>query len=272
MLCLNQERRRFQHALVAQRSRAFTLIELIVTIGVIAVVLSISLPALQTVIRRARMTMSLSNTRSLSQIVLADPRVEREWPVFEPGKRYSPPFNPHSLVWWGRPDSYNSYWAAPVVWPDIFEYTKEDFGSVDVLVSPGFNTNDLPPYSVVSGHYVMTASAFGDPRLWDEQGSTEAAAVPAMRRGIRLSEVAFPSQKALLWDRKLGWMRPGNVRYLGGDLDVKTPVAAFDGSSKLRVPADATAPVVCLDPVRLPKLDTPLRLHDTPGGVRGRDW
>src|SRR5688572_17974656 len=68
----------FAHYRVVQRRRAFTLVELLVVIGIIALLVSILLPSLNRAREAARRTQCLSNLRSIGQMVNMYANVNRE--------------------------------------------------------------------------------------------------------------------------------------------------------------------------------------------------
>jgi prepilin-type N-terminal cleavage/methylation domain-containing protein len=101
------------------RSRAFTLIELLVVIAIIGILMSLLLPAVQSVREAARKTNCLSNIR---QMALASLNYESSFETLPPGARYNAPPA-------GYTDDTNLYWT----WSTYVQPYIEGTATYDVL-------------------------------------------------------------------------------------------------------------------------------------------
>jgi len=244
--------------------RAFSLVELLVVIAVLAVLLSILLPALSMAKRTSQILKSKSNVRSLYGLVAI--KVEQNGGEF---LALDPDRSDYTIPYWEGVMMGGGHWSATgFLWPLPYEFTPDDLGSPDVLASPGAFLD--PESAAPRIDYALTSTVLGSPRLWScEQNITEED-LPRLRRPVSMSVVALPSMKAAMWDRALGWIDEPETD--GPDLAERTPVCAFDGSVKLRVPASLTEGVLCADPNQRAAVEERQAMHNTPGGVRGTDW
>lgn len=245
------------------------MIELIVVIGVIAVLMSILLPALASARRVSWRLKSASNVRSLTQLVLKRAEDNRgAFPTIDPeaGPVYMMPFTPGNSLRFG-----GSHWiVAGFQWPAPYEFDERELGAPAMLASPPATAEDIITHNSVYTHYRLTSTVIGDPALWGDTPIDEDN-LPRYRRGVRIAEIAFPAQKGLMWDAALNWL-PRDPKTDGPDLADPTPVAAADGSVKNRVPAEMTDGVLCHDPDQRAWVEDGAAMHNTPDGVRGRDW
>lgn len=245
----------------ASRSPGFTLIETLVTIAVIALLVSILVPALAGTRDRARRLASEANLRSIGQLFEVYAGDDGGYPAPTPGELY-PTFRPDVRAAIG-------HWDASDRWPGLLADLAPWWSNTGVYLSPGA-VRDVTGSVIAlpTPSYVYSASFLGDPRLW---GPTPPADPPRLRRGTSRHEVAFPSQKALAWDWELAYVRR-ELRRSGVppvDLDEPTPVLFADGHTRERNPSEASDPHVCPD---LGATHPTERLHNTPVGVRGVDY
>lgn len=243
-------------------SRAFSLIESLVVIGVVGLVISITLPVLAGARRSTDSIISLANLRSLGQSF--ELSVESDggyYPI--PHRRngqwgpliWEPPSNPTAVlhyygdVWWhGR-----FFWPALLhdvaPWPDHYS----------TWLSPGRDVpdGDEPLWvraSMVS--YDIATCFYASPSIW----TPGAAATDAMIGRLNVSAVAFPSAKVHAYDRD------GLYSLSRGASSVR-PVLFADGSAAVRG-----------DSLASPPTPNPLNggraflYHDTMHGAAGRDF
>lgn len=242
---------------------AFTLIEVLVAIGIIGLLLAIAVPVLMRARSSGGQVASLANARSLSLLIEDYVQSHRQvYPSMEAGELY--PSNPCA-------SSFKLYsetremWHVNTLWPGVLSNGKAYKESLGAFYSPGARiAEDSAPNIATSYQY---SNAFvGQPQIWDpDEIPTDDMILP-----VRASQVAHPSKKALLWDNSLAYIPDGakaeRFKTLPGD---PLPIAFPDGHAAVHLARDAQAPV----PNRLSTLpwrDAPL--HNTPLGVEGWDY
>jgi len=238
---------------------AFTLVELLVVIFVIAVLIAITLPALRGARVSSQRLQSLSNLRQCAvtfetyvgasgaypfgtgALVCPTPgwcfglqfeawAIERHWNVFV---QDIAPWREHYRVW-----------LSPGADPERFEALWREDDPV------GISNGAIPSY-----RYSTTFIA--SPRVWTSGYEPAASDI----RAISPSEVLFPSNKVLLSDEETTYEQ-GDRASLS-----RRPVLFADSSAALRSDNDAAPPVQNPLSSRHPK-----RFQDTPDGVHGRDF
>lgn len=228
----------------------WTVVELLVSIGIVAILISLLLPPLAGARKMARQTASMSNLRQIGSVFVMYAKDSDDLcPAIIEGRMYQ--ISRDMSI--GYP-----YWQVSEVWPGvIYDYLPFD-DAPGVYISPGSWRNEYP------SSYVYSTSFVGSPLLW----RSGAEARPEYEQGQRISNVRFPSGKTLLWDNELGYAR-GEPRRLNGDLGEGAPLAMADGSVQVLIPASASVPVP--NPLWGPLVNPP-RLHNTENGVKGLDY
>lgn len=172
-------------ALIAKANRAFSLLELLVVIAVVALVLSLAAPALSGVWDRAKSARTLANLRSHAINMIA---YTGDW-----DGQFLAMTDPRDEITTIEMDgrSYTlTYWAPTVAWPLglLDEYYGGNMGHASLL-------GDDDDVAQVWGNwgYKLSASFLARPEFWN----------PSTREGInqlgstRLSDVTFPSRKGM---------------------------------------------------------------------------
>lgn len=254
--------------------RAFSLIELLVCIGIIGLLLALVLPALAHSREAARETVSLSNLRQVGLQFAQYATDSRTYPYRArgtpvPGVNENPPADTIFTAWW--PDgcivATTEHWAQATLWPGIAVPIPEWPDSYRTWLSPGRDTKlpDDPfeqgqePMDLVS--FVYSNSFIARPELF-RQG---APADESLLGAVRPDEVSFPSGKVVLWDRDLAY-RVKEPPVVGEHYSAPTPMSFADLHGDVK------------DPTTAPAIANPLRggmvspLHGTPDGVRGKDY
>ncbi len=206
-------------------ARAFTLIELLVVIAIIALLIGILLPALGEARKASRVTVSLSNLRSLCQIQ-----------ILYGGENKNSFVNPFGTVnaadpEWGRvwTDDYRAYWdftgtnnwmmsmfwnGFALSWADPNQLlSRVQFSPADPVIQSRFNRYRdqwLRQYGVDSfcwdGSYWASPTTWLNPQLFEPTSvSTPVRAIqtnnPNDLRRNRFDDVPLPAGKVLLWER-----------------------------------------------------------------------
>ncbi len=260
------------------RLHAFTIIEVMVTVGIVGVLIAIAAPALRGARVRAHEMRSLVNARDIASDMASYTSAFGVWPFLsadKPAPGQPPPSRdlPAGLLavpWW--PEAFivgvDSIWSLATLWPGLVSRIapwEEHFGS---WVSPGSDDTGLPDparqssYILPQTSYIYSNSFIASPALW----SGGAVADESLIAPTKPSDVAFPANKVLVWDGDLAYL-PRPPRRVDGHWFAPTPMAFADGHAAVRTPADA-APGVA-NPLNN---NNSTRLHNTPEGVLGRDF
>jgi len=267
---------------VIRPPRAFTLVELLVVLGVIAVLVSVLLPALAGARAASRRTVALSNMRQVVTAFALYAEQYKAFPHAAPGHSTTPgsepPFpDPPGLIsyqWF--PDNMRiatgSVWDLEWTWPALLAHVTPWSEAYNTWVSPGrslslatlqqqIESGVVEPMNQTSLRYSQSFLAHSS--LW----STPASATPEALVGAqRPADVSQPSAKAILYDADLGWLARDPLK-VNGHNQAATPVGFVDGHSALHDPTAASAAVA--NPLN--NGDT-RALHNTATGVRGKDY
>ena len=241
----------------------FTMIELLVSISIIAVLLSIVLPTLTNARTATKQLQSVVNLRSLGvtlSLYIADHN--ERYPFYYVG-------DPIHMV---PPDldttggaQLSPVWQLDKMWPVLMHDTAPWEEHLASWYSPG-REHLGPPMTIplvvgfgtgpVSYHY--SNSFIASPRVWNGLGdATDDDIGP-----VNATAVGHPSAKVVMFDYDRAYItRSANAR------DPR-PLLFADGSASARLDSEATEPV----PNVLNVPEFPRRYHDTPDGVLGRDF
>ncbi len=261
--------------------RAFSIVELLVSIGIIAILLALALPSLANARAAARETVALANGRTLGMAFQTYIDRFKAYPFRTPGT--SPDISiditlPPDLLavqWWpeGTIIATSSVWAMAHLWPGVLSEVAPWPENFPTWVSPGRSTelpqrkdpfadddDDEEPFGDVSWRY--SNSFIGSPTLW------QAGAVPdpKLLRAIQPHEVQFPSAKVLAWDADLTFV-PKEPKLVGDHYDWPTPMLFADGHAASKKPTEAKETMP--NPLNF---NSRIKLHNTAGGVRGTDY
>jgi len=248
----------YSDAMVSFR-RAFTLIELLVTIGVMALLISLLLPALGGAMVASRRTAVLSNLRQTA--LTFDKYISTfgsTYPWAPAGTRFQL-FPPGSV---GGGWISDGYWMVNRHWPSLFHKIAPWPEHFSVWVEPKVGEPGKPwlrgTGSTSDGYpsFWMSDTLYARPEVW-----TRDVLSPVQMKPVRTDDVLFPGSKVLLVDVDLTYL-PWKTIEAG---DPPTPVLFIDGHADVRRESEATPP-----PRLTVKSTRPM--FDTPGGARGVDF
>jgi prepilin-type N-terminal cleavage/methylation domain-containing protein len=242
------------------RSRAFSLIEMLVVVTIVAILIGLLLPALAGARRQARQSSSLGNLRTIGQVLDQYIGAYAEAFPFTSRETSHPiPCAPGGDVYvW-------PVWTLDRQWVVVIHEIAPWLEYREVFLSPGHQRDlddrsrcGLPPSYVYSNSFVAR------PELWSGSADRNEALI----RATRLADVSFPAQKVVFWDGELPYLnRP--LKLDGFDCVESSPMLFVDGRAESAAPASAS------DPVFNPWVDGDqgrMRLHNTRSGARGRDF
>ncbi|MCC6661152.1 MAG: type II secretion system protein [Phycisphaerales bacterium] len=235
------------------RRRGFSLVEIAVAVGVIGILLAILLPTLGGGRAIARRTVSLSNLRTIGQLIQT--YNERNNDVY--------PWALAGVNGCGVPIQFTPIWQMATQWPIVFHDLMEPQELRVVSLAPGARREATmgPDPCGDPPSYFYSRSFLAAPELWRSGGYSGGDPL----RGVRTDMVTYPSSKCLMWEWELPYLNR-EPRKLGPDLAEPTPLLFADGHGANLTPAEAAAPVAN------PLTGDTARLHNTPHGIQGRDY
>lgn len=239
--------------------RGATIIELLVVIGVIGVLFSISFPALMSVRSAAGQTKSLANARSIAITIDSYRETHGDrYPIVKANVAYQPSFGfaGGGII---NSDPASAAWSTSFRWFAVIA----DFAPLDehrqAWVSPG-----IDPTEANFPSYEFSNSFDAASRLWTPDFDGDLDVIHA----VRSSQVDHPALKAMIWDNVMAYAHR-SVQSAQGPAMQPTPIAFADLHAEARRIADA------VDAFTNPLNDQwwrSFKLHNTPKGVAGFDF
>lgn len=275
LLIVSSTHRTVRSALPRGDRNGFSLIEVLIALGVIGLLIGILVPMLGRARGQTLEIVSLSNTRGVISTLASHATSSGDRFPFPlqttTGNNGTTFYGPFYWTPSGEPDGdagsvgYGSIWYFASIWPlivrDVAPWT-EHYGT---WISPGHpklasNPDSEPLWSRgapgVSYHY--STAFMVSPRLLEENAPAEWSLI----QPTRSSMVAYPASKVIAFDADRSYLARGI-----GDSS-RWPTGFVDGSASLRDRASAR---IAHNPLKSdPWGDSPY--HDTPGGVTGRDF
>lgn len=248
------------NAVPAVLIRAFTIIELLVSIGVIGVLLAILIPTLASSRARARETKCLSNLRGLGAAMeLYTQRFNGKYPFAIGGQKIdmSPDHDGTDFL------QIQSNFDVTHAWPGLMHEVAPWREWYSTWVCPGARRRTGEPWASPGDDplgpsgpsYVMSDSLLARPETW----SVGTAPSEQLVRAVSVSDVLFPSSKVIMFDSERAHLTPKDDRDL-------FPVLFADAHAKIRRLSEARKPGVNV------LLGSSIPLRDTLDGARGRDY
>lgn len=240
-------------------TRAFTLLEILAAVAVVAVLISFLLPALSGVRRSAQFSSSLANHRTVIQtlaIYTHDHRDEHPYLLASELAHLERPPAPMGPKGGLSPGGHERYWMMALTRhsPDILPLLYPDRGHFQ------WQKERDEPRRVITGCFFPTATLFAAPEYFSET-------VPPRWNHLRQTyfrEIAYPSAKMLTYDWSSVW--------LNNERDIEDP-------ARTRLTygfADGSAVVYLEDRLAGPYVRRTTVYHTGPGfttvnGLAGRD-
>jgi len=261
--------------------RGFSLIELMVVIGIIALLIAIVLPALGGARSSAKQTQALSNIRSTQQLFEQYSSDNGQYPFRAAGDvpaGLDLPVEPDAVTYPWYPEGVviatSNHFDIATMWPAVVAPLEDWPGIAETWVSPGRDF-ELPKLEdLMAGHEINPGEMFSivysnsfvaRPTLWMEDRGDSVDRIAELRP-TRASEVRAPASKVMLWDRHLAYLSKEPER-VGEHYQQRTPMAFADGHGDLKDPTEASEGVS--NPLNGGDETT---LHNTSEGVYGLDY
>jgi prepilin-type N-terminal cleavage/methylation domain-containing protein len=254
--------------------RGFSLIELLIAIGIVGLLISLALPALGKARLMARQTKGMANVRSVGMTFAQYAGEYRVYPFIEPGAPIKGAhgdmpvpegmigtqwLRPNTMMITSDPFEMEWMWAGPV---SRFVNPVENY---PIWVSPGLpqtmpEGDDLEAREQIS---LRLSNAFvAKPELFGESPKDDAKMIAP----VKPEDVLTPSSKVMLFDAHVAYYgkRPAIKR---SHYDAPAPMVFADGHGDLKNPTQAKEGVG-----NVMRGDTNIKLHSTKNGIRGQDY
>jgi hypothetical protein len=246
----------------------WTLIETLVSVGVIGILVALLVPVIGRARERAGETRHVAYSRQCAELVLGWTVEHADtFPSARPDVVY--PTDAEGVGGVSIGSDAGARWRTADLWPGVVLGRSGMLEWAEVLFAGRFDSG--VPHQVLAPHFMLSNSFVADPRLWSSVDSTTMSSDVLMQflRDVRLTEVSSPSRKVMIYDRGLYYLRRREEGLLYGLPDVRTPMSFADGHGAA-TPISGVAP-----PAHNPLNDTStanVAIHNTPNGVHGVDY
>lgn len=189
-------------ALVSGTARAFSLVELLVAIAIIAVLIALSIPAFRAMRERGRASDALNGLRqSMSALMSYTAEFKDAWPYLQtPGNLNAP------IIVRGVQVSWSYFAAGRTLWPNLlwpaYIDTQMLFVSGDLEKLRERNIIDGWEPDTIRSRYLLSNVAFALPEWWI---GDDPPPNPDLFAATRTNQVQYPARKGVLLDAYLGW-------------------------------------------------------------------
>ncbi|MGJ8637605.1 MAG: type II secretion system protein [Phycisphaerales bacterium] len=272
------------HSKPSLQPNGFSLIELLVTIGIIGVLIGLLLPALSGARSSALQTVALSNVRSVGTQFQQFSGDHGKYPQQDLGEvpdgldlggDFTPEDDVIISAWYpggvviATTDYFDHDWMWPAMvapiddWPNYWEtwISPRKDQELPKLEDIGFDS-DVEIRDMISIAY--SNSFVARPEYWNGQSHD---GDHSLLRPVRPHDVKYTSGKVMLWDDDLSYMSGKQTpERVEGLLDAKTPMSFADGHADALLPSDAG------ESVQNSMNGETTKLHNTKDGVHGRDY
>jgi len=204
-------------------SRAFTLVEVLVTITMVAVVLSLLLPAFFGLRSAADRIVCQTRLKTLTAtLVSVGEARQQRWPLWIEPDQYARTAEFNGDVWgmtyymqaWGWSillrETIQSVGPPPSEWLCPTQVRTGGMAAVnpsDGAVEPA-KLFDRSPLSGATTSFAYSVALMSDPRAWMVRGN-QLPRMAAAKASVRFDQVSFPASKAVFSE---SWARHGNLR------------------------------------------------------------
>lgn len=174
----------------AGSNRGFTLVETLVVVAVIAVLISISLPAIADAKRASTLAANLAYQPKVGALLMLYANDhDGAFPYWgEPGRDWAPTYTPSGTLY------ATSHWRQPYTWGYFLSSRGYDGWVGTIYAGLGDWRPSADPEDVWSSTHWLPHCAYADAAYW----TPGVPRADSMLRGQRFSDVAHPNAKGLL--------------------------------------------------------------------------
>lgn len=254
--------------------RGVTLVEVLVSIGIISILLGISAPALRSSAQRARSVVCLATIRSLGQATHVYTNDHGHWPYAAVEPRLDDallnPLRPDPMLYWWQVNHWMLAMHGYLDGEEFLNPAAHDPWSpiVDRMADPEVRAI-LPEGSVFPSNYNLSTALFSGAALWLRENPV---ADESQLARVQAAAVAYPSQKVMYHEVMPHHLGAAAISDLhAGILKVyELNIVYVDGSARAILSSDRPASVP--NPMARPGEGFAGPLTNTWDGYLGRDF